>query len=79
MQADKETIENLIRWILTSYGFLLPRNIDIDGLQFAHLIEQTYYTGPDSDGPINHAAAEFAARRRGVFCRTHTAYTYEGC
>lgn len=74
--GDLATTESLLRWIIGYYGFLLPRHTDIDGMQFSQLIAQTYYTGPEGDGPINNTAAEFAARQRGIFRKTHTEYTY---
>lgn len=70
--------EDLLRWVMNCYGFLIPRNVELDGAQFAHLIEQTYYCGSEGDGPINNSAAETVLRTRGTFYRTHTEFVYIG-
>ncbi len=70
--------EDLTRWVMTHYGYLVPLFVEIDGAQFAHLIEQAYYCGPLHDGPINNTAAETVLRVRGTFHRTYTDLVYTG-
>lgn len=70
--------EDLLRWAMNCYGHLIPPFVELDGAQFAHLIEQVYYCGPNSDGPINNTAAETVLRVRGTFHRTYTDLVYTG-
>lgn len=66
----------MLRWVMTNYGHVLPAHTVLDGMQFSQAIAETYYTGPESDGPINNTAAEVAARIHGMFYRTWTELRY---
>ena len=63
--------QSKLMWVMQSYGFLLPDRVDIDGLQFAALIDAAYDTqSGSSESAINYSAAMIVSRVRGTFQRS---------